>query len=537
MKLVRSLTTGLALGALALTAACGSSDSASSKPPPQPAAGVPPRGQGPRAAARATSPTSPTPAPSTASRAEASRRPSAARSSRPRSSTPARPPSRRSPAARSTRPSSAPTPSINGYANSGGKLLRVVAGTTYGGASLVVKPEITDVSQLAGKKIATPQLGNTQDVAAKAYFKEKGVRTSPSSTRRTRQTLDLLKRGQIDGGWVPEPWASRLVLDGGGKKLVDEATLWPDGKFVTTQLVVSQNFLEQVPRQRRRPAQGPESSHRRRRGQDPDVREGRQRPDPQGHRQGACPPPSSPRRSQNLTPSLDPVAELARQERQGRDGRRASPRTRSTSRASTTSRPSTRCSRPPASRRSPTPASASSTDPRPHSPRRSPCPRSKSLRKTASPARPGSSAAVSVRGVTKRFGRGPVVLDDVSLDVAPGEFLCLLGASGCGKSTLLNLVAGLDRPTQGEVAVQGAAAGPDVPGAGAVPVAHRGAEHRAGAAAARRRQGRAPRARPPGCSSWSAWRAPAASARTSCPAACASASPSPGRSPRTARCC
>ena len=140
-----------------------------------------------------------------------------------------------------------PNPSINGYANSGGKLLRIVAGTTYGGAALVVSPDITDVSQLAGKKIATPQLGNTQDVAAKAYFKEKGVEGVEILNQDNAVTLDLLTRGEIDGGWVPEPWASRLQIEGGGKLLVDEATLWPEGKFVTTNLVVRQDFLAKYP--------------------------------------------------------------------------------------------------------------------------------------------------------------------------------------------------------------------------------------------------------------------------------------------------
>jgi NitT/TauT family transport system substrate-binding protein len=139
-----------------------------------------------------------------------------------------------------------PNPAINGFTQTDGKLLRIVAGTTSGGAALVVKPSITDVSQLKGKTIATPQLGNTQDVAAKSYFKDKGVDVKILNQENS-QTLDTFKADKIDGGWVPEPWASRLVEDGGGKVLVDEKTLWPGGQFVTTHLVVTQKFLAAHP--------------------------------------------------------------------------------------------------------------------------------------------------------------------------------------------------------------------------------------------------------------------------------------------------
>jgi NitT/TauT family transport system substrate-binding protein len=116
-----------------------------------------------------------------------------------------------------------------------------------------VKPEITSVADLKGKKIATPQLGNTQDIALRSFLKEQGLQTTQEGggdvsvvPQENSQTADTFATGDIDGAWVPEPYLSRLVNDG-GKVLVDERTLWPEGKFVTTNLLVRTEFLEQHP--------------------------------------------------------------------------------------------------------------------------------------------------------------------------------------------------------------------------------------------------------------------------------------------------
>ncbi len=147
-----------------------------------------------------------------------------------------------------------PNPAINGYSESEGEAIRIIAGATSGGAALVVREGIDAVDQLAGTVIATPQLGNTQDVAARAYFAEQGLETDTSGggdvsirPQSNADTLTQLQAGDIDGAWVPEPWVTRLVDEGGGHVLVHEADLWDGGDFVTTHVIVRTAFLEEHP--------------------------------------------------------------------------------------------------------------------------------------------------------------------------------------------------------------------------------------------------------------------------------------------------
>ncbi|MEU4566895.1 ABC transporter substrate-binding protein [Micromonospora sp. NPDC023956] len=146
-----------------------------------------------------------------------------------------------------------PNPTVNAYSKSKGEAVRVISGAASGGVALVVKPGITSVEQLRGKKIATPQLGNTQDVALRFWLKEKGITTTKEGggdvkivPQENAQTVETFNSGAIDGAWVPEPFVSRLV-NAGGTVLLDERDLWPDRKFVITNLIVSTTFLKAHP--------------------------------------------------------------------------------------------------------------------------------------------------------------------------------------------------------------------------------------------------------------------------------------------------
>ncbi len=147
-----------------------------------------------------------------------------------------------------------PNPAINAFAQSDGKAIRIIAGGASGGAALVVKPQITSPAALAGRTLSSPSLGNTQDVALRAWLADQGFTTDAEGggdvsvkPQANGDALQAFILGQIDGAWVPEPWATRMVEEGGGHVLVDEHDLWPGGKFVTTHLIVATSFLEAHP--------------------------------------------------------------------------------------------------------------------------------------------------------------------------------------------------------------------------------------------------------------------------------------------------
>ena len=146
-----------------------------------------------------------------------------------------------------------PGPATNAFINSGGQALTIVAGAASGGASLVVDPSIGKAADLKGKKVSTPQLGNTQDIALRYWLKQHGLKTDLQGggdvsvlPQDNAQIVDAFKQKLIVGAWVPEPYATRLD-QAGGKVLVDERDLWPGKKFATTVLAVRTDFLTAHP--------------------------------------------------------------------------------------------------------------------------------------------------------------------------------------------------------------------------------------------------------------------------------------------------
>jgi NitT/TauT family transport system substrate-binding protein len=149
-----------------------------------------------------------------------------------------------------------PSPTLNGLSVAP-DILRVIAGASSGGASFVVQPyvNLTTNAGYGGKKFATPQWGNTQDIALRHYLLTKGHTTLDQGgdvdiiNVPNPQILTQFKLGRVDGAWVPEPWATRLIKEANGKVILDERKLWTEtnGEFVTTQLVTTKRYREQHP--------------------------------------------------------------------------------------------------------------------------------------------------------------------------------------------------------------------------------------------------------------------------------------------------
>jgi NitT/TauT family transport system substrate-binding protein len=148
-----------------------------------------------------------------------------------------------------------PNPAIQGYVRSNGEALRIVAGATSGGAALVVRNDsgIQKPEDFHKKKVASPQQGNTQDVALRAWLLAHGMKSTDKGgdvqviPMANPDQLTLFLKKELDAAWAPEPWATRLIKEGNGGLFLDERDLWPQGQFITCHLIVSTKFLRDHP--------------------------------------------------------------------------------------------------------------------------------------------------------------------------------------------------------------------------------------------------------------------------------------------------
>lgn len=148
-----------------------------------------------------------------------------------------------------------PSPALNGFQRSKGAALRVIAGAASGGAQFIVRPSagIRAPADLRGRRLATPQLGNTQDVALRYYLLQHGFDPNPFIgdalifPAQPGELFWMFRRGEVDGAWVPEPLASRLVVEASGMVFLDERELWEGGRFATALLIARTAFLQAHP--------------------------------------------------------------------------------------------------------------------------------------------------------------------------------------------------------------------------------------------------------------------------------------------------
>ena len=148
-----------------------------------------------------------------------------------------------------------PGPVINGYLKSDGKDLKILASAANGGASFVIQKNsgLESIENYSGKRIAAPQISNTQDVSLRHYLAENGLTSAEKGgdvfvlNISNPDIYTLFAKGDIDGAWVPEPWATMLVEELDGIRLFDENEFWPENKFSSVLLIGRADYIEKNP--------------------------------------------------------------------------------------------------------------------------------------------------------------------------------------------------------------------------------------------------------------------------------------------------
>jgi len=148
-----------------------------------------------------------------------------------------------------------PGPVINGYLKSDGKDLKILASAANGGASFVIQKNsgLESIENYSGKRIAAPQISNTQDVSLRHYLAENGLISAEKGgdvfvlNISNPDIYTLFAKGDIDGAWVPEPWATMLVEELDGIRLFDENEFWPENKFSSVLLIGRADYIEKNP--------------------------------------------------------------------------------------------------------------------------------------------------------------------------------------------------------------------------------------------------------------------------------------------------
>jgi len=148
-----------------------------------------------------------------------------------------------------------PGPVINGFLKSDGNDLKILAGAANGGASFVIQKDsgLESIENFSGKRVAAPQISNTQDVSLRHFLSENGLQPAEKGgdvfvlNISNPDIYTLFAKGDIDGAWVPEPWATMLVEELDGVRLYDESQFWPENQFSSVLLIGRADYIENNP--------------------------------------------------------------------------------------------------------------------------------------------------------------------------------------------------------------------------------------------------------------------------------------------------